>query len=338
MRYILLSITFLILISCGSGPKKSFTEIPVPIKPDYNNPDNWAALPTRNDNANRTPPGFEDKQAEAPVDVFFLHPTSYFGKKGDAWNANIDNLEINKSTDEGAILYQATAFNNIGKIYAPRYRQAVYDAYFTKDQASAKRAFDLAYQDVQDAFAYFLANYNNGRPFIIASHSQGTTHAARLIKEFIDGKPLENKMVAAYLIGIPVDLDKFQSLRPCESPDDTSCLIGWRTFKMGTKPKILRKEKKYNLLITNPLTWKTSEELVPATKNDGTLFLDFEAKPVAGSHSAQIHESILWTNKPKFKGSWLLRTKNYHRGDINLFYVNIRENAANRVSVFLNNK
>jgi len=43
----------------------------------------------------------------------------------------------------------------------------------------------------------------------------------------------------------------------------------------------------------------------------------------------------LWVSKPKFRGSWLWTDKNYHMGDINLFYFDIRDNAALRVKSFL---
>jgi hypothetical protein len=62
-----------------------------------------------------------------------------------------------------------------------------------------KKALDLAYSDIREAFAYYLENFNNNKPFIIASHSQGTVHAKRIISEFIDGKELQNKLIAAYL-------------------------------------------------------------------------------------------------------------------------------------------
>lgn len=334
-----LTLSFLFIASCGTRPKGTFDEQAMDGEPDYSNEDHWAALPTKADNADRTPPGFENKQGSTKADVFFLYPTNYFGDKAyNRWNAEIDNEEINLSTDKNSILFQASAFNGAGKIYAPRYRQVHLHAYYAKDEESAKKAFDLAYEDIKNAFAYYMKNYNNGRPIIIASHSQGTTHAARLLEELFDGKPLENKLVAAYLLGIPVDLDRYSSLKACETGDDTSCLIGWRTWKNGATPPLLKKEIGKNVLITNPLSWKTNTDLVPKEKNPGTVLYDFEATPQAGLISAQIYKSILWANKPKFPGSILLTTKNFHRGDVNLYYVSLRENASNRVSVFLQNK
>jgi hypothetical protein len=330
--------SFLFLSSCASIPKGPFVDYPLEETPDYSLSSHWAALPTMVDNADRTPPGFKDQQDIAKVDVFYLHPTNYFGdKEFRRWNAEIDNEEVNKSVDEKMILFQATVFNSVGKIYAPRYRQAHLQAYYTRKKAIGKKALDVAYSDVKNAFQYYLDHYNKGRPFIILSHSQGTTHAARLLKEFIDGKPLEKKLIAAYLIGIPIDLDQYTHLKPCENENDLGCLIGGRTWKKGSVPKLLKKEKPYRVLVTNPLSWKTNTDYVAASKNKGTVLFDFDAEPIQGLIDAQIHESILWTTKPKFKGSILYFKKNYHRGDINLYYVNMRENAEHKVAIYFNN-
>ncbi len=325
----------LILCACGSGPKGSFSTTAQSDAPDYSKEENWSALPWKKDSADETPQGLIDKQDMAEVDVFYVHPTTHFGKEHPTWNAPINDVEMNRNIDVHVVRNQATPFNHIGKIYAPRYRQAVYQAYFSKDTVSAKKAFDLAYEDVKNAFGYYMSHWNKGRPFIIVSHSQGTTHMARLIEELIDGKRLEKKMIAAYLIGIPVDLDRYESLGPCTHPDDTNCLIGWRSWAFGSQPKLLKKEKGRNVLNVNPLSWTTDTLYVGPESHKGSVLIDFNDTPIPGTQNAQLHHSILWTNKPKFKGSALMLTKNYHRGDINLFYMNIRENATQRVNTYI---
>ena len=73
------------------------------------------------------------------------------------------------------------------------------------------KALDFAYEDIRNAFIYYLKNFNDNKPFIIASHSQGTVHAKRLISEFIDGKELQKKLIAAYLVGIKVKKNEFKN-------------------------------------------------------------------------------------------------------------------------------
>ena len=126
---------------------------------DYSNQQNWAALPTMKDNADWTPNGLTNKQDSAQVDVFFIHPTTdVTGFKG---NANIDNKAINNQTDDFPIKYQASVFNESCKVYAPRYRQAALHNFFTKNNETSQKAFDIAYQDIKAAFEYYLKNYNN---------------------------------------------------------------------------------------------------------------------------------------------------------------------------------
>ena len=149
----------------------------------------------------------------------------------DGWNANIDDSKINSKTDKESILYQATVFNKYCRIFAPRYRQANLDAFYTKNKKAANAALDTAYQDVKNAFEYYLKHYNNGRPIIIASHSQGTWHAGRLLKEFFEGKPLQKQLVCAYIIGLPVFTNYFSELKPCEDSTSTGCFVSWRTFR-----------------------------------------------------------------------------------------------------------
>ena len=73
------------------------------------------------------------------------------------------------------------------------------------------QAFELAYQDVKKAFEYYLEHYNNGRPIIIASHSKGSTHTIRLLKEFFDGKQLKEKLVMAYLIILYINMTEYHN-------------------------------------------------------------------------------------------------------------------------------
>ena len=325
----------LIFVSCGAKPKGIFQELPVVTYVNYSDPDNWAALPSKKDQADRTPHSdLQDLQAQAEVDVFFLHPTTYTKKKGNnRWNGDTEDNELNQTTDDGTILNQASIFNGAGKVYAPRYRQAHLHAYYTKDKASAKKAFDLAYHDVKTAFEYYLKNFNKGRPIIIASHSQGTNHAETLLKEFFDGKPLQEKLVAAYLVGMPIQGDEFENIKVCKTADEIGCFCSWRTFKHGHFPKKYKPNN--NIAVTNPLTWTTDETPANAVLNEGTVLYKFEKYYTKQLVDAQVKDGVLWVHKTKFRGSIFLITKNYHIADFNLFYTNVRLNAMLRTSRFL---
>jgi hypothetical protein len=316
--------------ACAVKPG-AFSSTTMPPAPDYSKNESWAALPTRPDNADRTPdPKLPNLQADAQVDVFFLHPTLFWNKSKD-WNGDVGDAKLNQKTDESTILFQASAFNEAGRVYAPRYRQAHYRSFFTADTLSAKQALDLAYADLKAAFEYYLAHYNQGRPIIIAAHSQGALHAIRLLREFFDGKVLKNKLVAAYIVGWPVRKNAFKTIPPCESPDQTGCFCSWRSLRHGHLPK--KSPQGDSIFVVNPLTWKTGSELADKSLNEGTVLSKFE-KVYPKIADAQIHQGFLWVHKPKFPGSVFFTRKDYHIADYNLFYVNVRKNAVRRVGAF----
>lgn len=329
--FYLLFLCGLLLGSCRVHPKDPFLAIDVTAAPDYSQDRFWAALPWVKDAADLTPDGLTDEQGNAKADVFFLHPTTYVGKSGEKlWNGPVRDAKVNQRTQDGAIQYQASIFNGVARVFAPYYRQAHLHSYFTEDTLSARRAINLAYGDVRQAFQNYLKTHNRGRPIIIASHSQGTTHAIRLLQEFFDGKELQEQLVAAYIVGIKVEAENFQELKPCQNSTDIGCYTSWRTYKKGFEPEI----EEPGVVVTNPLLWTSSEELAAAELNKGAVLRPFE-KIIPESSSAQVHESILWVSKPQFRGSWLLTGKNYHAGDFNIFYMNVRENAALRTDVYL---
>ena len=170
---------FLLFLAClltqqTFGQKTSFEQEDHPTPPDYSRLENWSALPFREDVADVLPKGeswFSDSLKN--VDVFYVHPTIY--QKGPLWNADLGMKRINRRVDKYPVRLQASVFNNSCRVYAPRYRQAVVKVFYERSE-DGDRALDLAYQDVKNAFKYFLDNYSQNRPFIIAGHSQGTHH------------------------------------------------------------------------------------------------------------------------------------------------------------------
>ncbi len=305
--------------------------------PEYSRLDYWAAHPAKWDPSDSVPkPLRSNYRADTSADVFFIHPTTYVDPKRKlGWNGPVDNPELNAKTDYSTILLQASIFNATGKIYAPRYRQANYSCYFPKtkeDTLKSLAAFELAYQDVKTAFLYYLQHNNHGKPIIIASHSQGTNHAERLLKEFFDGKELSKQLVVAYLVGMPLKPDYFRSLPVCQSPAQTGCVCSWRTFKEGYKPGYV-KEESYISVVTNPLSWDARIPSVPRSDNPGGFLLNFN-KLNPHVTNAEINGGVLWADKPHFFGNLFLTNKNYHVADMNLYYLSIRENAALRLASF----
>lgn len=330
---------FLLLMTVASCSKKNYASLPEynfisnDSKPDYGDLHYWAAHPWKKDPADSVPkPLRKGFVKDSSVDVFFIHPTTLTAKDDVRWNAPIDDAVINAKTDYSTILYQASVFNEQCRVFAPRYRQAHIRAFFT-DEKAADTAFEIAYEDVKAAFDFYLQHYNNGRPIIIAGHSQGTKHAARLLKEFFEGKPLQNKLVCAYTIGMPVPQNYFATIPACKDASSTGCIVSWRTFKSGyTEPNFVAKET-FKAVVVNPLSWTGDTVRVSSSENNGGVLFKFN-KLVPHAVNAQVHNNVLWTCKPNVFGKIFFTKKNFHVGDINLFYMNIRQNVKERIAAF----
>lgn len=316
---------------------KPFDSKTTPPPPDYSNTACWAALPDKKDNADLVPEEcpIKDLQSTADADVFFITPTIFTDKPTgpNQWNADVYDSVLNKEIDASTIKYQASIFNAAGKVYAPYYREAHLRSYFTADKHSAAQAFEIAYTDVRKAFEYYMEHYNNGRPIIIASHSQGTQHARRLLTEFFDGRPYQKQLVVAYLVGFDISALSYEMLHPCKDSTETGCFVSWRTYSTTYNPPVNYNETD-EIVCTNPLTWTMDSLTANRSLNKGAVLKDFN-KVIPEACDATVDRTILRIHKPDVRGKVFLSIKNYHKVDYNLFYMNVRTNAVQRVNAYL---
>lgn len=343
MRITVLFIIVLALIGCSKSNytnyKPVYSKIDWEEQPDYSQLKNWAAHPLKYDPSDSLPTSlsktFEHKKM---VDVFFIHPTTYLDPtKPNGWSASLKDIALNIRTDYTTILSQASIFNEVGNIYAPRYRQAHINSYYpiTKlDSINAIAAFELAYQDVKKSFEFYMTNFNHNKPIIIAAHSQGSTHAKRLLKEYFDGKELMKQLVTAYIVGMAIDPAEFTTIKSCTTPTETGCICAWRTYKEGYIPPFVKLEK-FTSIVTNPLTWDSNQTVAQRQANTGAVLYNFK-KIIPKVAGAINHQGILWTPKPRFFGNILFKTNNYHIADFNFYYMSVRKNASDRTLNFLN--
>lgn len=340
-NWIVVGALCLSLGSCAWKPYKletKFSEQNLPKVPNYASKEAWAALPSEKDNADSLPMGFvdENRVKTKTVDVFFLHPTIYTGEPNNQydWNASLDDAKLNTAIDASTILNQASAFGNGTRVFAPRYRQAHYYSFVTTDKESSTRALNLAYQDVKTAFEFYLQNHNQGRPIVIAAHSQGTMHAKRLLKEYFDGKPLQKQLVEAYLIGIAIQPDAFENIKPSTTANDFGGFVSWNTFHTGFYP-VYYKNGLHTAVCTNPISWQQNETFVSNLESKGGVGQKYTFAPNAAD--AQCKTGLLWIKKPYVRGRALLRIKIWHKADINLFWADIWQNVALRTENYLKN-
>ena len=332
-------------------PPKPFDQTPIPPAPDYAQGKAWLAFPGRNGIERSTPPGYAAvDEATAPADVFFIHPTSYL--KNDVWNARYD---VEGTYDKPILLAQVSTFNGCCRMYAPHYRQASLTG-LGKDQP-----VDLAYSDVARAFHYYIEHENHGRPFIIASHSQGTMHAVKLLQAEILGTPLQKQLVAAYVVGAYAPANFGDAGLPiCTSAKQTGCVISWNTTQAKrTGAFMLIHDKRYwwqgafrqsgklGAVCVNPLTWTTTGS-APASANAGALPFPEAPYPASAITLAPLiphltgagcKNDLLEVDVPKdskgFRDNLTLVYGSYHRTDYDLFWASIHQNAIDRVNAWV---
>ena len=327
---------------------------PPPVAPDYQSDDAWLAFPGRNGLERSTPRGHKAvDERSASADVFFIHPTTYRGN--DVENAPYTQSEKVEELNGAVLLGQVSVFNGCCRLYAPRYRQTSVAA------LNRPAASDLAYSDVSAAFRYYLKHHNKGRPFIIASHSQGTQHAATLLQREVLGRPLQSRLVAAYLIGGYVP-DSFAGigLPICETSRQTGCVISYNAGKQGSRlARLVIENKRYwwqgkmidrnqaPAICVDPLG-SGPEGSSPATANLGSLPFPKMPYPekaaplpalvpnlTGATCRAGMLEVKLRSPQPSgFSDKLTFLAGSYHRNDYGLFYANLRGDAIGRVDAW----
>ena len=358
-----LCLTLLCLASGGAiaaelklrPPPKPFAEYPAPPQPDYARAESWAALPGAPGMANEVPPGAIGGVATDPkADVFFIHPTTFL--TNTAWNAEFDQGDFTKrQLEEGVLRHQVSAFNACCRIFVPRYRQATLSA-FVNPGENANKAFELAYSDVLRAFDHYVTQDNRDRPFIIASHSQGSLHATRLLQERIANDPkLRSRLIVAYVVGAAMpDQPAFTTLPVCENPKATGCLVDWNSasgvtvLSLGRRMMVTYGQGRYQLvgnekwLCVNPLSWDR-QTTVPISRNPGSLPIADEGKPLpplakgvtgAKCDRGRLVVRIPYAKRKGFRDAMTL-FGSYHNQDYNLFYASLRQNVMDRIEAFL---
>ena len=316
------------LVGCKSSYQTISFEIKnIPTAPNYADEKSWAVLPTKYHASFRkyATTNIQDLKA----DVFYVYPTLLMDKKDVRWNAPIDDEFQNDKVVNTAVKNQASPFATSGKIYVPYYRQAHIKSYSLYNKGG-KEAFEIAYKDVKNAFEHYLKNYNNDRPIIIVSHSQGTNHTTQLLKDFFDNQPLQERLIAAYIPGMGIKPNEFKTIKPMTEPDETGGFVSWNTRKKGTYPK---NKTVYNgSVTTNPITWNNSET---TTLDEHKGFLYSNGKLYTKALKIEITDGMVWSTNPKFPLRFFMSfMKNYHAGDINLFWQDIKENVELRTKTW----
>jgi hypothetical protein len=252
---------FLILLVAASAVCYRTTAVlpapaPPPSRADYSNPANWVCRPGRNDACGGMLP--LPREPNPKIDCFYVYPTTSMAPTANAPLAPAP--EVTRTVHD-----QFAPFAAVCRPFAPLYRQRTL-------RALAASGLHLgtfgdrtrAYNDVRDAWHTYLARDNQGRGFVLIGHSQGGNILARLLREEIDGKPIQSRLVSAILPGhdfaVPDGTDspsEFRVIKPCRAAPQTGCLIAYAAFRADSPPGASsafgrNPEAGQHLLCTNP--------------------------------------------------------------------------------------
>ena len=326
--------------STGGKPSSSVPATTAQGNPNFANLSNWLAVPA----------GTTKK-----VDVFYLSDTTYQKASPSAPNIGPINDPQMQAGAKQMFSRTATAFQTVADIYAPYNRQvdAQYKSTLPIPQQLSLEA-GIPTSDAVSAFDYYIKHLNNGRPFILAGHSQGSNLLANILSGYMKKNPeLYKRMVAAYVIGYSITSDYLAQnpqLKFAEGPSDTGVIISYNTeapVMHGTNPVTMP-----GGVAINPITWTRSEELATAAQNLGGISInaqtgyavvDASGNPVKVQHyaDAQVNKArgvvICSTANPNqlAPGNQALLIGIYHPFDYPFYYFDIRANAVERVAHYL---
>lgn len=283
------------------------------------------------------------------VDTFFVYPTEYMAaNEGDSDFAALDNAEMLEGVKANYPIL-ASVYEDSTNVFMPYYRQAgmVYAAKEAEKSGDPRTAFaTIPYDDVTAALDYYFQNYNHGRPFIIAGHSQGSGIVSLVLKKYFREHPdYYGRMIAAYVIGFSITkefLEENTHLKFAAGESDTGVIVSWNT----EGPKNVEQNARNvvllpNAISINPLNWKLDETYAQASENLGSRVLnektgEYEIKDIGADAKVVLDRGSILTNADTEPvGGDTFGPQSYHNGDYALYFNNIRDNVAKRVAAYM---
>ena len=296
--------------------------------PDYSDAANWAYLETEN----------TDKTA----DVFFICPSVY-GGSDDACNMSLSDADT-KESFVGAINMEKGIYDADSRFFAPYYRQIGLNVY-DMPEADREPYLETAYADVRDAFLYYMDNYNEGRPIVLAGFSQGADMCLRLMKDLFDDEALTDQLFACYAIGWRIteeDMAEYPQLKMAAGESDTGVIVSFNSEAEDITDSLVIPEGTKTFAI-NPLNWKTDSTPADKSQNLGACFTDYSGEitsEIPELTGAYIDETRGALKVPDVSpedypaGLSIFTDGVYHLYDYQFFYRNLQENVQTRIDAF----
>ncbi|MGI6152859.1 MAG: DUF3089 domain-containing protein [Christensenellaceae bacterium] len=301
---------------------------------DYSARHNWVFAPKK-------------RKQKHLVDVFYVYPTVYVHP----------NQNKNHYMPVGNPLYrlfaiviswwQSRVFCRSCNIFAPYYRQVGLECLKMTD-AEFKESARHPFEDVRKAFFYYLNHLNEGRPFILAGHSQGSAMLMQLMREEFKGDRYKKQFVAAYLPGFSLGHDDFiihPQFRLAKAEDDLGVVITYNTSAKGLSlMRVVHKDA----VCVNPLNWKHTAEYAGKELNLGSVLFEAGRVSIARKHFTgayiDMKQHVLIIDRDAldellhirigFFNRILMNRGSLHMLDYSLFHRNLQCNVKKRIEKF----
>lgn len=279
-------------------------------------------------------------ETDKPADVFYVYPTVStisFVDNDSSWFADITQAEVREEAN-GNQRFNKMLYDDYN-FYAPYYRQMIFESY-TQPDSILQRNAAFAAQDVKDAFQYYMAHGNGGRPFFLVGHSQGSQVLIELLK---DGMTEEQRrlMVSAYCIGYHVTADELAQyptqLCPAMDSTETGKLI---IFNSVTDTTAIGMVARNDVVGVNPTTWTMAADTIPAEyqlgmakyndSRDSVLIVPCPTRTYLYKHNTvcpDLDPDMVYI--PAYKD--MFPRGNLHFADSWLFAGNVKQNMACRL-------
>lgn len=281
---------------------------------DYSDTDNWMFLP---------------EESTKAVDTIYLYPSAY-GLEGkvEADIADIDDVNMRLM----AIYYassQASIFDESTNLYVPYYRQFTVNSLVDMIDKSPESMQYIASKDIYTMLDYYFENHNNGRPFILAGHSQGSVWLTIVLEDYMKAHPeYYERMVAAYVIGYSITeeyLENNSHLKFAQASDDTGVIISYNTEGPGNKDAFNCVVREGAISI-NPISWTLDDTY--ATNGSADAQIDMERGVV-------ICTSRENTLEMKASLAEYFGEDSLHLYDYDLYRGELQKNVADRIESFM---
>lgn len=266
------------------------------------------------------------------IDVLYFVSTNVLSAKDSAgqvaWQSQLVAEDVT-AIDAELNKVETAMFYDDFNFFAPYYHQYTFDAIWQLNAKSFDTVYNKVVREACDAFDYYMAHKNHGRPFILAGFSQGAMLILDVLKHMTDKQ--FSQMIACYMLGYRLTAQdlKHPHVKAATGETDRGVVISFNSTQ--TPEAIWPFVAQGAATCINPVNWRTDK--TPATFTFRGTTNEVHVDP-------QTNVLLVTTDNPSYYYSYYdkatfyenahVSRDNLHHWDL-LFYLDqIHDNALKR--------